>query len=188
MGIATGHEAVDAVLALLLSQARAVLGDRFAGMYLYGSLATGDFDPTTSDIDFVVATYGEVEAEKIAALEAMHAELAKREPKWGPKLEGAYVPLGALRRHNAATGQYPCINEGEFYLAGLGSDWIIQRHILRAQGVALAGPELRPLIDPVSPDDLRWSVRETLGEWWLPMLEMPDPRMALGLRLLEADG
>jgi hypothetical protein len=78
------------------------------------------------------------------------------------------------------TGQYPCINEGRFYLAGLGSDWIIQRHILREQGVALAGPELRPLIDPVSPDDLHWSVRETLCEWWLPMLEMPDPRMAGG--------
>jgi hypothetical protein len=32
----------------------------------------------------------------------------------------------------------------------------------------------------VSQDDLRRSVRETLREWWLPMLAEPDPRMAGG--------
>jgi predicted nucleotidyltransferase len=31
-----------------------VLGDLLFGTYLHGSLATGDFDPLRSDIDFVV--------------------------------------------------------------------------------------------------------------------------------------
>jgi predicted nucleotidyltransferase len=171
---------VTALLEQLLSHARDVLGYQFAGMYLYGSLATGDFDPATSDIDFVVATHGELSGEIVAALEAMHAEIAQREPKWGPKLEGAYIPLEALRRHDAATGEYPCVNEGAFYLAGLGSDWMIQRHVLRDHDARLAGPVLRDLIDPVAPESLRRSVCETLREWWAPMLEAPDPRMAGG--------
>ncbi len=48
--------AVNAVLDLLLNAVRDVLGDRLVGLYLYGSLASGDFDSETSDIDFVAVT------------------------------------------------------------------------------------------------------------------------------------
>ena len=68
--------------------------------------------------------------------------------------------------------------KGSFYLSELGSDWIIQRHILREQCVALAGPDFRAHIDPVTPADLRAAVRETLRDWWAPMLDhaRPAPR------------
>lgn len=48
---------VNAVLADLLDRAREILGDQFVGMYLYGSLAGGDFNPQRSDIDFVIVTH-----------------------------------------------------------------------------------------------------------------------------------
>lgn len=174
---ASPYPAVNAVLETLLAEARAALGDRFAGLYLYGSLAAGDFDPARSDIDFLVATHGAPDDATVAALAALHADLATR-GKWAAKLEGAYVPLTMLRRHDPAAPAVPHINEGQFYLSELGSDWIIQRHILRETGVALAGPDLRAHIDPVTPDDLRAAVRETLRDWWAPMLVTPDPRLA----------
>jgi Aminoglycoside adenylyltransferase, C-terminal domain/Nucleotidyltransferase domain len=183
----TAYADVNAVLEQLLAGARAALrstppgaGDRFAGLYLYGSLATGDFDPSGSDIDFVVATHGPLDDATVAALEAFHASLAESGMKWAAKLEGAYVPLTMLRRHDPVDAEVPHINEGRFYLSELGSDWIIQRHILREQCLALAGPDLRDYIDPVTPDDLREAVRETLRDWWAPMLETPDPRLAGG--------
>jgi len=55
---ATVYPEVNAVLQELLSGARALLGPRFVGMYLDGSLAIGDFDPGKSDLDFVVVTEG----------------------------------------------------------------------------------------------------------------------------------
>ncbi|HEX7175789.1 MAG TPA: aminoglycoside adenylyltransferase domain-containing protein [Pyrinomonadaceae bacterium] len=166
----TPYADVNAVLHALLAGARKILGDRFAGLYLYGSLASGDFDPELSDIDFLVVTEGEMPDELLPALEAMHAGLASADRKWATKLEGSYVPRHALRRYDAADPPCPQLNEGRFYVARHCSDWIIQRHVLREHGVALSGPPPSTLIDPVSPDDLREAVRGILREWWEPML------------------
>ena len=171
---------VNAVLQALLTSVQAALGDYFVGMVLYGSLAGGDFDLQRSDIDFVVVTASELSNGVVAALEALHARIADSGLKWAAKLEGAYVPLSILRRHDPSGPPCPCINEGRFYLAALGSDWVIQRYTLREQGVVVEGPDPRSLIDPVQPDDLRQAVLGLLREWWAPMLQNPDPRLQGG--------
>jgi hypothetical protein len=158
---------------MLRDEVRAILGEHFIGLYLYGSLSSGDFNPHSSDIDFLVVTDGYLPDNLIAALETMHTRLWASDLKWAAKLEGSYLPLACLRRYIPEDGPYPCVNEGKFYLAHHGSDWIIQRHILREGGSSIVGPELRPLIDPVSPDDLRGAVRGILNEWWRPMLDDP---------------
>jgi hypothetical protein len=167
----TPYPDVNDVLDLLLSSVQTTLGDHFVGMYLYGSLASGDFDPHRSDIDFVVVTAGELPQDRIAALETMHTRLAASGLKWAAKLEGAYVPRHAIRRHD----QTPCpnFNEGRFQVSPLGSDWVIQRHVMREQGAALVGPAPHTLIDPVAPDDLRRAIRDVLVEWWAPMIDDP---------------
>src|SRR6185503_19278272 len=100
----TPYAEVNAVLHALLAEVQDVLGDRFVGMYLYGSLAGGDFNPHTSDIDFLVVTADELPQKLIAALEAMHARIASSGSKWAAKLEGAYLPQHALRRHDPTHG------------------------------------------------------------------------------------
>jgi hypothetical protein len=169
----TPYPEVNAVLERLLSEARSVLGEQFTGLYLYGSLSSGDFDPATSDIDFLVLTARELSSATISALELMHGRLWAGGLVWAAKLEGAYLPQAVIRRFDPDDGPFPCVNEGRFYLAKQGSDWVIQRHILREMGHCLAGPDIRPLIDPVSADDLRGSVRLVMREWWEPMIENP---------------
>lgn len=149
------------------------------GLYLYGSLASGDFDPHTSDIDFLVVTDGMLSEDRIAGLKTMHAHLATRGPKLAAKLEGAYLPLAELPRYDPAAGPFPTLNEGQFYLARSESDWIIQRWVLREQGVVVAGPPIAPLIEPVSVQDLRQAVLGYLREWWHPLLESPAGRLRL---------
>jgi len=169
----TPYPDVNVVLNALLAQVQTILGDYFVGLYLYGSLASGDFDPLRSDIDFVVVTTKQLPGKVIAALEELHRRLWASDLKWAAKLEGTYIPQNDLRRYDPDVAPCPCVNEGRFYLARHESDWVIQRHILREQGVSVAGPPLRPMIDPVSPDEIREGVRGVLRGWWTSLLNDP---------------
>jgi predicted nucleotidyltransferase len=170
----TPYAEVNDVLNLLLAQTKEILQDRFVGMYLYGSLASGDFNPQTSDIDFLVVTAGSLQEKTTRELESMHQRIGASGLKWAGKLEGAYVPQTDIRRYDPGAPDCPIINEGKFYVGGFGSDWVIQRYVIREFGVILEGPDPKSLIDPVSPDDIRNAVTATLSEWWFPMLEDPS--------------
>jgi len=154
------------VLDALHAGARERLGARLVGLYLYGSLATGDFSAATSDIDFAIATAGELDARDVAALAGLHAELRARGGLFAA-LEGSYIPVAALRRWDPANARHPHLShERPFGVEPHGPDWVIQRHVMREWGVAVAGPPARELIDPVTPGELRAAVRATLDGFW----------------------
>lgn len=169
----TSYSPINQLLDDLLRRTRRILGEQFIGLYLYGSLAAGDFDPRRSDIDFIVVTRALLPASQIAGLEAMHQALWAGGGKWAAKLEGQYIPLAELRRHNPRGPRLPTVNEGRFYLAGQGSDWVLQRHILREQEAIVAGPSLRDQIDPVSGVQMREAVCDLMRAWWAPMVDDP---------------
>ena len=169
--VATPYTEINSVLEELLSRVRAILGRRFVGMYLDGSLAIGDFEPDKSDLDFVVVTDGEPSAETFRDLKTMHERIAAGTSKWAKELEGSYIPQRALR-HDRRPAAHPYIDRGST-LAIVHQEsgyWIIHRHVLREHGVVLAGPPPRTLIDPVQPSELREAVLGILREWWAPML------------------
>lgn len=169
----TVYPDVNVVLNLLLASVKEILGKQFVGMYLYGSLASGDFNPKSSDIDFVVVTSETLSEKMISELEAMHNRIWDSRLKWASKLEGSYIPKDLIRRHDPDGPPCPTVNEGKFYVDQRGSDWIIQRHVIREYGVVLEGPDPKKLIDFVTPDDIRQSVLGVLREWWFPMLDNP---------------
>jgi hypothetical protein len=170
----TPYPDVNAVVRELQAGLQDILGEDLVGLYLYGSLAGGDFDPRTSDIDFVAVAAGRLSDEVIAALRAMHERLAAGPSKWGTELEGYYIPLCDLRRYNPAQAPCPHIERGEkLVVEPQASDGVILRHIVREQGIVLAGPDPHPLIDPVSPDELGAAVRELFRGWWVPMVQDP---------------
>ena len=164
---------VNEVLNLLLIGIKEILGKQFIGMYLYGSLSSGDFDPKSSDIDFLVVTESILPDETISALEALHKRIWASGLKWASKLEGSYIPKDLIRRHDPDGPPCPTVNEGKFYVDQRGSDWIIQRHVIREYGIVLEGPNPKTLIDFVTPDDIRQSVLDVLHEWWFPMPDNP---------------
>lgn len=169
----TPYPDINTTLCALRSALTDLLGPRLIGIYLYGSLATGDFDPETSDIDFCVVTTDLV-TDLAEQLEAVHTAMWTSADAWPKKLEGAYVDALQIRAHRSKGDPVPCVNEERFYLAPLGSDWIIQRHVIREHGIVICGPDPTTLIDPVSPDQLRGSVRAYLADWWRPMLDDSD--------------
>ena len=71
----TQYPEINKILDLLLSSATAVLGNQLVGMYLYGSLASGDFNLETSDIDFLVQFDSSVKRNRFDNFFALRREL-----------------------------------------------------------------------------------------------------------------
>jgi hypothetical protein len=166
----TPYPEINTVLKLLLDEARSVLDTYFVGLYLHGSLALGDFNPGHSDIDFAVVTTREMPVKLIAELEAAYRRIIESGLAWVEKLEGSFLSKKALRRWIPEETPHPHFFNKQFMLINNGRDWIIDRHILREYGVIVAGPPIKPLIDPVSPDELREAVILGIREDWTSKL------------------
>ena len=105
----TPHPKVNDLLHELLKNVRAILGGQFVGMYLFGSLISGDFDQD-SDIDVVVVTGDEISDDLFSALQAMHARIYAGDSPWTIQLEVSYIPQHALRRYDPANALHPHID------------------------------------------------------------------------------
>jgi len=174
----TPYPDVNVVLHDLLTSIQIILGSRFRGMYLSGSLALGGFTPQSSDIDYIVVTDTEMADDLLLALRAMHADFNASDSPWATEVEAAYIPQDALRRYDPIHARHPHIVRGAgetLAMDELGSDWIIQRFILREHGGVIAGPDPRPLIDPIRSEDLRRAVVTLMNTWWGPMRDDPAP-------------
>src|SRR5512146_1312643 len=158
-------QALNGVLRELVASAREALGDNFVAAYLQGSFAVGDWD-VDSDVDFVIATERDPSRAEEAALNAMHARLYRLPPHWAQHLEGSYIPRAILRR--VGSSRQPLLfldNTSDTLERSTHDDTAIVRWVTRECGVTLAGPPPTALIDPVSADELRGEVRQTMREW-----------------------
>lgn len=172
----TPYPDVNALLIELLPAVQAVLGPHFVGMYLDGSLATGDFDQD-SDIDFVVVTEEDVSGALFPPLQAMHDRIATIASPYAANLEGSYLSQRAIRRHDPSHAPYPNIERGvgeRLKVATPDTGWVVHRSVLREHGITLAGPAPQTLIDPVSPDDLRQAMAMILHGWATDILNAPE--------------
>lgn len=167
----TPYPEINALLNVLLAGVRDALGDHFIGLVVHGSLANGDFAPGRSDIDFLVVTEEELSADAIARVKMMHQQLTHSGMAWANVLEGGYISRKEMWRYNASTAFHPSLRvDGTFAVDGYGSDWIIQRFLIRRSAIVIAGPDPKTWIDEVTPDELREAQRGILREWWLPQL------------------
>ena len=167
----TAYAEANTLLNQFLNRVRDVLADEFFGLYLHGSLALGDFDPASSDIDFFVVTHHALSAETFDSLASMHTELEATGLAWISKLEGSYIPLDAIHRYDPTNHRHPRYDYGtKMHLCGHGSDTYIQYWALREKGISLAGPAPLSFMEPVTADELRQASVGILQEWWLPQM------------------
>ncbi len=151
---------LNAVLQELVASNRAILDDNFAGMYLQGSFAVGDFDEH-SDVDWIIVTADEMTEAQVVAVRENHPRIHALDCYWAKHLEGSYFPLAVWRDHTQAGGEVWYFDHGSTDL--IRSDHCnttLVRWVVRAMGVPLAGPAPATLIDPIPVEVLR---REVLG-------------------------
>jgi Domain of unknown function (DUF4111) len=182
----TPYPDVNTVLRDFESRIETILGNQFLGMYVSGSLALGDFAAERSDIDFVVMTESDLSDDHFSSLQALHARFNAGDSLWATEVEAVYIPKGDMPRHDPARARHPHVQRGPtnvLEMDQLGSDWVLQRHILREHGIVVAGPALHPLIDPVPPDDMRRAVIDLMSHWWGSMRYDPAPFQRRGYQV-----
>lgn len=167
---------VEEMLQVLLAGLERVLGNNLVGVYLRGSLVTGDFDPLTSDVDVLVVTRCPVDGTTFDALAALHADLDARPNPFAGRLEVAYLDSGAVWQFEPGQ-RHPTLGQGETLAwTEHGVNWILERWDIRRHGRALFGPDPRTLIEPVPAGALRGVVAARLQEWaaWARQPDDPD--------------
>jgi streptomycin 3"-adenylyltransferase len=159
-------EPAQSILEELQARLRDLLGANLHGMYVYGSLAFGCYNPARSDVDVIVVTRRRLAAETRSPLSVLLREL-------GP---AAKLEISFLSRADLDPWRYPCPFDYHFSHTsekrdGAGVYFAAEIVNARTRGVALVGPPTEETLPDV-PDadyldcvvrDIRWA-RENFDE------------------------
>jgi predicted nucleotidyltransferase len=128
----TPYDAVNVVLTHLSVSLIGSLGEQLVGLYLTGSLTYGDFDPGSSDIDFLVVLSKELSGEQFAAIAETHTRIGAATPRWEKRLEGSYISQDMIATKNRPERVRPYLNAGELQRYHYGNAWIINLQATQA--------------------------------------------------------
>ena len=162
----TDYPHVNALLDHLVSQMQTILGPKFVGLYLFGSLVMGDYDDGTSDVDLLAATSSDIDQAEFEALKKMHEDIVAKDPRWDNHIEVAYLSLEALKTFKIRSSPIGIISPGEpFHIKEAGKDWLVNWYFVREKGVTLFGPPPKSIIEPISKDEFIQIVKDHAGYW-----------------------
>jgi hypothetical protein len=154
------------VLARLLEGQRQALRDDLVGSYLFGSAATGSFEPGISDLDTVAVLRSDLTDEQITSLDRLHRTITEETPDWQDRIEVVYLSAHALRAFRSRTSPAARISPGEpFHTIEVDHRWLIDWYQLREVGIALIGPPATSLVPAISRDEYVEAVRQHLLDW-----------------------
>lgn len=150
---------VSGLIEALLAGAREALANNLLGFYLRGSLALGDFDPKTSDVDLLVVTERPVSDTEFDALAALHRRYPAGHGPGEYNYEISYIDRASIRRFDPENRHHPTTGtDWPFGREQHRENWVLERWIVREHGVSLVGPDATTLIDPISADEMRAAV------------------------------
>jgi len=162
----TPYTDINALLDSLLMHMQNILRQKLVGLYLYGSLVSGDFDHESSDIDVLAATSSDINDKEFVDLQKMHDDLIANNKKWDDRIEIAYLSAGALKTFKSRTSKIAIISPGEpFHVKEAGNDWLINWYMVREKGITLFGPSSKTLIDPISKEEFIHAVQAQTKDW-----------------------
>jgi hypothetical protein len=152
---------VQSMLDLLLARIQGVLGAKLSGLYVVGSLVTGDFDFRSSDIDLIAVLAKDPTDPEVQALGEMHAEIAQQQPFWVDRIEILYVTQARLQG-DMPDYTFPITSPGEpFHIRDVHHEhWYTNWHSLREISVPLYGADPKTFVAPVPLAELVRVVRE----------------------------
>ncbi|GBF04308.1 nucleotidyltransferase family protein [Deinococcus aerius] len=151
------------------------LGDTLIGLYLHGSLVTGDFEPGRSDLDLLAALTADLHEGEVEGLRRMHARLAEDFPTWQGRIEVEYVSVAALRDFRTQPHLMARISPGEpLHLTEANRHYLLNWSAAR-RGVALLGPPPAQVLPEVTRAEFVGAVRQHARAWREWVTEMRHP-------------
>jgi len=167
---------ISTLIQKLSQLSKEIIADNFFGMYIFGSLASGDFNPQTSDIDFVVIIKNDLDSKvKEQLTQRIKQEILPL--PLSEKLEGSYLPLRVFVEKNQKPAMYLSINTGkEVGDDHKGIEQPVQRFMIREDGIVIDGPDTKSFLSPIAKEELVSAVSFILHDWWKPQL-LDDHRL-----------
>jgi len=143
------------VLDTFVGSIKMELAENLIGIYLVGSIASGDFD-LDSDVDFLVVTKAELTEANIKSLQDIQIKIHDIDCYPAKHLEGSYISISDLNDRST-------VGEKVLYYFDNGStvfeqsvhdnQWHV-RWILRERGITLVGQEPETILGPIPLDEL----------------------------------
>ena len=159
------YDDVNQVLDALAFQMRLMLSEKLVGLYLFGSLASGDFEPYSSDLDLLAATSADLTDGDGEALRRMHQQIGKAYPDWDDRIDVAYLSVEGLLTFRSRQSPIGIISPGEpLHMETAGTDWLVNWYSVREHGISVLGPSPKEVIEPISKEELIEAIRD-YGSW-----------------------
>jgi predicted nucleotidyltransferase len=124
-----------------------ILRSNLVGVYIYGSLTQGTFDPARSDVDCLVVVHRDLTQAQVRQLRAWLARAA-RTNSWIPRVQMQLLRRAWLLRPDARGYLYQF---GKLRRSGSDGNPIVWMNVL-ATGVTLAGPAAETFLPPITGD------------------------------------
>jgi len=151
------------VLSSFVNEIIAELAKNLVGVYLIGSIASGDFD-LDSDVDFLVVTNTELTETNIKALQEIQIRMHAMDGYPAKHLEGSYITIGDLN-------DWSTVGEKKLYYFDNGSTTFEQsthdnqwhvRWILRERGITLVGQKAETILQAIPINELSGEIKRTM--------------------------
>lgn len=151
------------VLHIFVEEIAAELGENLVGIYLVGSIASGDFD-ADSDVDFLVVTHTELTESNMKPLQEIQIKIHDMDCYPAKHLEGSYISIVDLN-------DWRMVGQKELFYFDNGStayeqsthdnQWHV-RWILRERGIALVGQKPEMILQAIPLNELRNEIRTAM--------------------------
>ena len=151
------------VLNTFVNAIKAELAGNLIGIYLVGSLASGDFD-LDSDVDFLVVTNTELTETDKKSLQEIQIKMHDIDCYPAKHLEGSYISISDLNN-------WSLVGEKKLYYFDNGStryefsthdnQWHV-RWILRERGITLIGQKPETILQPIPLDKLSNEIKAAM--------------------------
>lgn len=159
----TPYPELPSVLERFVEGVRTVFQQNLIGIYLVGSIATGDFD-ADSDVDFFVIVEGELTEKQISMLNVLHSKIFELGNYPAMHLEGSYASQKILNTSElVGTSPLWYVDNGSTNLEQSVHDnqWHV-RWILRERSITLTGPDAKTFIAPIPSGALKTEMYTSL--------------------------
>jgi predicted nucleotidyltransferase len=144
-----------------------IIGKKLIGLYLFGSLTYGDFNPESSDIDLLTVINKPLNHYELDQIKQLHNRIEEKCQKWSHRLECSYTPIDLFKNTLPPKELRPYYGGGIFYdEAPYGNEWIINNYLLYNYGVSLIGSDFKKLIKPIDIIEVQKDcIRDLFQEW-----------------------
>jgi predicted nucleotidyltransferase len=167
----TPYPDINEILLYILSGIDNILCKNLIGLYLFGSLTYGDFNPDSSDIDLVTIINKPLSHRELEQIKQLHKQFKEYYQKWGDRLECSYTPVDMLINILPPKEPRPYFGGGVFYdEAPYGNEWIINNYLLYEHGISLIGPDFKELAKPINIIEVQKACIQDLFQEWEPKI------------------